>query len=336
LGIDIHNIEERQFLVETIMDERLEENLRSLTYYCKCFTNLNVSNNISRGKALHKPILILSVLELIAQEEITENKILISDQLIDTFNKYWNIFVKSDAGFVRGIHYPFFYLRTEGFWYLQSEDSLDGVKIKTIGKLREKIKYAYLDNELFNLLQDPFSRQVLIDSLVTNWFADSQAELSDLSEIDQNLDRVEQSELENFDSEIKFTWRKSVIRNSFFRKSVVFAYDYRCAFCKLKITRNPNQNIVDGAHIKPFADFSDSKIDNGLSLCKNHHWAFDLGWFSIDDNYQILVAHDLEDDSPYTRSMKDFDRESIALPSNEKYFPRLEALKWHREHKFKA
>jgi putative restriction endonuclease len=327
-----------------MIDNRLEEDRQSLDYYCKCLANLNVSNNISRGKAKHKPTLLLSVIELITQGDILENKILISDRLIDTFNKYWNVFVKSDAGFVMGLHYPFFHLRAEGFWHLQFKDLLDRARIKTIGKLREKVEYAYLDNELFDLLQDPSSRQVLIDSLVTNWFADSQTELSELSDINQNFNRAEWPELENFDSETKFTWRKSIVRNSFFRKSVVFAYDYRCAFCKLRITRDPNQNIVDGAHIKPFADFSDSKIDNGLSLCKNHHWAFDLGWFGIDDNYRILVAQDLEDDSPYTRSMKDFDsprerlrqRESIALPSNEKYFPRLEALKWHREHKFKA
>lgn len=159
--------------------------------------------------------------------------------------------------------------------------------------------------------------------------------MGNILDIDLEFDRVEEPELQNLDSEVKVTLRKSIVRNSFFRKLVVREYDYRCAFCKLRITRDPNQNIVDGAHIKPFSEFLDSKIDNGLSLCKNHHWAFDLGWFSVDDNYRILVAQDLDDDSPYTRAMKDFDRELIALPSNERYFPRLESLKWHRDNKFK-
>ena len=152
----------------------------------------------------------------------------------------------------------------------------------------------------------------------------------------QKFEQPEQLELDNLDADIKVIWRKSVVRNSLFRKSVVYAYNYRCAFCQLRITRNPTQNIVDGAHIKPFAEFGDSKIDNGLSLCKNHHWAFDLGWFTVDSNYKILVARDLEDDSPHTRSMKDFHNESISLPSREQYFPRLEALEWHRQNKFKA
>jgi putative restriction endonuclease len=308
---------------------------KDLAHYCKCFANLNVSNNKNRGKAQHKPILILSVLDLIAQGLIVNNRILVSDELIKIFNKYWDVFVESNSTYEKGIHYPFFHLRNDGFWHLKSDIFPKGLRIKTTNKLRELVEYAYLDDDLFNLLQDPLTRQVLIDSLVSTWFTGSQTDEIELLDINQSFTRVDLSELENFDREIKFTWNKSVIRNSFFRKSVVHAYDYRCVFCKIRITRNPNQNIVDGAHIKPFADFLDSKIDNGLSLCKNHHWAFDLGWFSIDDNYKILVAQDLEEDSPHHKLMKDFHHEPISLPSKEQYFPRLEALEWHRQNKFK-
>ena len=308
---------------------------QDLDYYCKCFANLNVSSNKKRGEAQYKPILILSVLELITQGDIVNNHIPVSDELIATFKKYWSI-LSANSSYQGGLHYPFFHLQSDGFWHLKFKETFNGLQAKTTNKLKAAVEYAYLDDKLFNLLQDSFTRQILIDSLVATWFADSQAILSDLLDINQSFELIENPELENFDFDIKFTWRKSVIRNSFFRKSVVHAYDYRCAFCKIRIIRNSNQNIVDGAHIKPFANFLDSKIDNGLSLCKNHHWAFDLGWFTIDNNYKILVARDLEDDSPHTRSMKDFHNESISLPSKEQYFPRLEALEWHRQNKFKA
>ncbi len=309
---------------------------QDLAYYCKCFVNLNVNNNKSRGKSPHKPILLLSVLELIAQGSIVNNRILVSDELIEIFNRYWKSFIGFDSGHQSGIHYPFIHLRRDGFWHLKAERLPDGIRIKTPNKLRELVDYAYLDDELFVLLQDPLTRQVLIDTLVATWLADSQTELSDLFDINRTFDRMEQLELDNLDADVKIVWRKSVVRNSLFRKSVVYAYNYRCAFCQLRITRNPTQNIVDGAHIKPFAEFGDSKIDNGLSLCKNHHWAFDLGWFTIDNNYKILVARDLDDDSPHTRSMKDFHHESISLPSKKQYFPRLESLEWHRQNKFRA
>jgi putative restriction endonuclease len=307
---------------------------RDIAYYCNCFANLNVSKTKERGTANHQPILILSVLELITQKSIVENRIFVSTELIETFKKYWSILVTSST-YTDALHYPFVHLQSSGFWHVKFNDAYKGERIKTTNKLKEKVEYACLDEKLFDLLQDSFTRQALVDSLVNTWFADSKSNLDSISDIDLEFDRLEPLQLPNLDSEIKIILRKSIVRNSFFRKLVVLEYDYRCAFCKLRIIRDPNQNIVDGAHIKPFSEFLDSKIDNGLSLCKNHHWAFDLGWFSIDDNYRILVAQGLNDDSPYTRAMKDFDREPIALPSNERYFPRLESLKWHREHKFK-
>ncbi len=308
--------------------------LRNLTYYCNCFANLNVSKTKERGTANHKPILILSVLELIAQQSIVKNQIFVSNELIEIFKKYWSILVTRST-YTDALHYPFVHLQSDEFWHVKFNDVHTGERIKTTNKLKEKVGYAYLDDELFDLLQDSSTRQVLVDSLVSTWFADSNLNLDSIADIDLEFDRSEPLQLENLDSEIKITLRKSIVRNSFFRKRVIHEYDYRCAFCKLRIIKDSYQNIVDGAHIKPFSEFLDSKIDNGLSLCKNHHWAFDLGWFSIDDNYRILVTRGLDDDSPYTRAMKDFDREPIALPSNERYFPRLESLKWHRENKFK-
>jgi putative restriction endonuclease len=308
---------------------------RDLAYYCNCLAKLNVSKTKERGTANHKPILILSVVELITQQSIVENRIFISNELIETFKQYWSILV-ADSIYTDALHYPFVHLQRDGFWKVKFTDTYEGERIKTTNKIKEKVEYAYLDDELFGLLQDSFTRQVLVDSLVANWFADSKLKLNNIVDIDLEFDRSARSELQNFDSNVKITLRKSVVRNSFFRKLVVREYDYRCAFCKLRIIRDPNQNLVDGAHIKPFSEFLDSKIDNGLSLCKNHHWAFDLGWFSIDDDYRILVAQDLDDDSPYTRAMKEFDREPIALPSNDRYFPRLESLQWHRDNKFKS
>jgi putative restriction endonuclease len=316
------------------MSKPLQVHQKNLAYYCNCFAKLNVSKTKERGTANHKPILILSVLELITQQSIVKNRIFVSNELIETFKRYWSILV-TDSIYTDALHYPFVHLRREGFWHVKFKDTYEGDRIKTTNKLKEKVEYAYLDNELFALIQDGFSRQVLVDSLVSTWFADSRSNLGILLDIDLKFDRVEEPELQNLDPEIRITLRKSIVRNSFFRKLVVREYDYRCAFCKLRIIRDPNQNIVDGAHIKPFSEFLDSKIDNGLSLCKNHHWAFDLGWFSVDENYRILVAQGLDDDSPYTRAMKDFDREPIVLPINERYFPRQESLKWHRDNKFK-
>jgi putative restriction endonuclease len=238
---------------------------RDLAYYCNCFAKLNVSKTKERGTANHKPILILSVLELITQQSIVTNRIFVSNELIEIFKKYWSI-LATDSTYTDALHYPFVHLRRDGFWHVKFTDTYTEERIKTTNKLKEKVEYAYLDDELFTLLQDSFTKQVLVDSLVATWFADGKSKLASISDIDREFDRVDRAELLNLDSEVKITLRKSIVRNSFFRKLVVQEYDYRCAFCKLRIIRDPNQNIVDGAHIKPFSEFLDSRIDNGLSL----------------------------------------------------------------------
>ncbi len=86
----------------------------------------------------------------------------------------------------------------------------------------------------------------------------------------------------------------------------------------------------------PFSQFYDDRFDNGISLCKNHHWAFDKGWFSINDDFTILVKDDLREDAPNNKPMQQFNGDRIRLPDRERYYPRLEALQWHRQYVFGA
>lgn len=308
-------------------------------YYCNCFYKLKVN----QGKALNKPILLLSVIDLITQGLIQDKYIPISDELIDIFKKYWNVL---GSGAFKGSDFalPFFHLKNEDskFWRLEYSDDYDGGRPQTIPKLRHDVNRARLDDELFDLIQDPISRQELIDALVAAWFSSKKNQLEDVLQVNQEFQDSTQEEMEalsesrDLGKEPKWVLRKSIVRNAFFRKAVVHIYDYRCAFCRLKVIRALSQNIVDGAHIKPFSVFYDSRIDNGIAFCKNHHWAFDQGWFCIDDKYKILVASDLEEESPHAKPMKDFHGEIILLPNSEQYLPSMEALQWHRENIFRA
>lgn len=316
-------------------------NYHNTAYYCKLFSDLNVNRNNKRGgAALNQPILLLSVVELIAQGVIKDNIILISDELIDTFKKNWAVlgsepYKDSDCAL------PFFHLKNaEGkFWKLQYSSRYEGGRPQTINTLRRDVDFASLDSELFDLLQDQNARQELIDALVATWFSSKGKEIEDILQINQDFQNSTLEEIENLgqsDNEPKVYLKKSLVRNAFFRKAVVHIYDYRCAFCRLKVTMSLNQTIVDGAHIKPLSQFYDNKIDNGISLCKNHHWAFDRGLFSLDNTYRILVSPKLEEDSPKATPMKDFHGETILLPISEKYYPRIEAIQWHRENLFET
>jgi putative restriction endonuclease len=218
----------------------------NLYYYCQLFSQLNVSNSSKRGNAKYKPILILSVIDLIAQGVITHNQIPVSNELIQTFDKYWDTI--GSHLYKGGLHYPFFHLQNEGVWYVVTKTGFNGLQPKTTNKLKEAVDYAYVDNELFLLLQDDFSRRELIDALVTSFFHDSLNELEEILQINQNVqdDAIQNiATSENLENNPQWTLRKTVIRNAFFRKSIIYVYDYKCAFCGLRVTKPLNQNIEE-------------------------------------------------------------------------------------------
>jgi putative restriction endonuclease len=311
---------------------------RSLAEYSDLFAKIKVNKSKDRGEAPYKPILLLSVIDLIAQGHIKDELIYISDKLIERFNIYWEI-INPDF-FNGGLALPFFHLKNDGFWKLKYSDSYDGGRPQTIPKLKEDVDYAKIDRELFELLQDSYSRQELMDTLIEAWFSSSQKEIEEILKVNQNLqtaiDAQDIAELEKLDNELKFYFKKSVVRNAFFRKAIVHVYDYQCSLCGLKVIQSLTQSIVDGAHIKPFAQFYDNRVDNGISLCKNHHWAFDRGLFSINNDYKIVVAKNFQEKSPNSRPLRDFDGESILLPQSQKDYPRLEAIQWHKKNVFRA
>ncbi len=317
---------------------------KNLAYYVKKFSprsihkqGLNVS--LKDGIAPNKPILLLSVIEMISTKQITKNQILFDAELIATFLKLWGYLEperKPDIGL------PFYHLRSDGFWHYQMKPEFESliatnVKIRTPSTIRGTVEYVYLDDELWKLLRNESDRTVLTHTLVSFWFEEKTQDIEPLlkvnvfNELQDELQRTggKVYKLEELEDE-----QKVIVRDGAFRKIIVSTYNYSCAFCGLQILDTKGQNIVDGSHIMPFSKFYDDRIDNGLSLCKNHHWAFDRGWFAIDDDYCIIVSDDIREVSPNGKPMREMGGDRINLPAQEQYYPRLDALRWHRENMF--
>ncbi len=310
----------------------------NLASYAKKFSNLRVDR--SRGIAPHKPILVLSVINLFERDLIRRNQIALSPELVVTFLKYWHQLGSNSHN--ADIVMPFFHLTGDGFWHLKAKPGYESVlsskvKLRSVRALREFIQYAYLDEELFKLLRDEIARKSLINVIVEAWFPEKKKQVQHLLKIDsfqEFQDRLREQGGAVYKVEDLQDEAQSIVRDAAFRRIVVSVYGYRCAFCGLQVINSLSQNILDGAHIKPFAEFFDDRIDNGISLCKNHHWAFDCGWFTIVDDYTILVSNDLREESLNAKPMREFQGNRILLPVQEQYQPRLEALRWHRENVF--
>jgi predicted restriction endonuclease len=71
------------------------------------------------------------------------------------------------------IYIPLFHLSSEDYWHIKWKD---GYKPATHAHtpsakyLRENIEYAYLDNALWDLLQDEKARTILRESIVNHFF----------------------------------------------------------------------------------------------------------------------------------------------------------------------
>jgi putative restriction endonuclease len=99
---------------------------------------------------------------------------------------------------------------------------------------------------------------------------------------------------------------------------------------------------VEAAHIVPHSAHGKDDILNGLALCRLHHWAFDVGWFTLEDNFKILASRKINDLSTDFGKMENYnfmgqlskENSIISLPNEYDLRPPPNASKWHRENIF--
>lgn len=61
-----------------------------------------------------------------------------------------------------------------------------------------------------------------------------------------------------------------------FAKEVLLAYNYRCAVCGIALGGIEGiDSGIDAAHILAWSKYDLDVVQNGIALCKLHHWAFD-------------------------------------------------------------
>jgi putative restriction endonuclease len=130
---------------------------------------------------------------------------------------------------------------------------------------------------------------------------------------------------------------ENAARSARFRLDIVSAYNYTCALTGYRVTTIVSGAIVDAAHIHQFADLRNNDPNNGISLCKNAHWLFDVGLWAIDDDYCVIVAKGaFSESSPNQKPLSEMQGQRLLLPRDEAIWPSKVHLAWHRTHKFKG
>ena len=124
---------------------------------------------------------------------------------------------------------------------------------------------------------------------------------------------------------------KTRIGQSFFRKSVLSAYKYRCCITGLAIPE-----LLVASHIVPWRDDQTNRLNprNGLALSVLHDKAFDLGMITINDDMTVRVSQKefRVRNKFFVTALRYYDGKSIELP--DKFQPHEDFLAYHRERIF--
>jgi putative restriction endonuclease len=305
---------------------------------------LNRAFNKGLGFAPHKPVLLLSLFELIQKGDINSNRIFITPELVISFKDNWKKLVVT--GHTENFALPFFHLRSEPFWHLKSKTQLQDFlttskSIKSFKSLTENILYAEIDLSFFQLLQQPNDNAFFTNYLLEKYFPESKQQYYSVTpslyvEIEQQIlnesPEVYVLQIKELESKLEETnfQEELFVRGGIFKKKVPEIYDYTCCISGLKIETTADRSIqmIDACHIVPFSFSKDDTIPNGISLCPNLHRAFDRGLITINKDFIVRVSPILKENES-TYSIRQFDGKPIQLPQYEMWFPSIEALKWH-------
>lgn len=152
----------------------------SLMSYEHAFSNLRLNAKSNGAKSPHKVAMLLAVIDLIEQKKYTSNQIFLDQQLKTAFSQHFDR-LKNLADHDNP-YLPFFHLRSSGFWHHQlkpgksnSYQKLSTAKSSEI--IETHIDFAYLDDELFELLGNQVVRSLLKTSLQQNLTVNMRDEL---------------------------------------------------------------------------------------------------------------------------------------------------------------
>ena len=307
-------------------------NISTLQEYIQKIKDLNRNKDQDKGYAPYKPFLLLAVVELIKQRKIEENEIILSDDLIALFKKYVSLTPEWNEN---RINYAFLYLNNDGFWHLYPIELRNARPEPSVSEFRDADAYVNLDDALFDLLRVPEHLEAIRQTIINTYFPNLRQKIEDLT-IEEDAEKYSESLIKSAEdpflpfSDVESIQVETPIRSSGFRRAIMKIYDYKCAVCELNTRAANGESITDAAHIIPFHVSYNDNVQNGISLCKSHHWAFDAKLFSLSKTYQVIVApFALKHESTgWIRELRDT---SIWLPKETKYRPAQYALTWHRE-----
>lgn len=246
-----------------------------------------------RGKAPHKPLLLLCLLDMAEAGELAGRTFTRTAGLVLRFKSYGAL-VSERWPTRLDMRMPFFYLRTQGFWEAFTLEM-------TPAQAPESCFVCEQHGEFFDLLADADFRLKARLLLVSRYFEPRErvallecfgisADSTRRSTPHPSLSPIEAERVgAKLNEEAEEAARKKG-RSARFAVQVVSRYKFTCALTGLCCLTMDGAAIVDAAHIEPFAENQNDDIENGIALCKNAHWMFDEGLWSVRSDGRVVLA----------------------------------------------
>ncbi|NCP61483.1 MAG: HNH endonuclease [Flavobacteriales bacterium] len=314
--------------------------IKDLAYYVYCFTHLKRDNK--NGGAPHKPILILSLINLFKIGFYKNQEILITAELVSSFKTNWSKLVFSNHHPIFAL--PFYHMHSEPFWklipnlgcekWIESKSSM-----RSFGNLTTAVKTAVIDIELAVLLLEPENRDILKIAILDRYFPESKSNYGSNGNDDLPSGMILHESSEEYKRKIielknsidENAFQEEVfIRSGIFKREIPKIYDNTCCISGMRIDATANISMIDACHIVPFSEAYDDTLTNGIALSPNLHRAFDRGLISISDNYTVLVKKNFIENHHSVFNISQFENHKILLPKHQTYFPSLENFQHHR------
>jgi putative restriction endonuclease len=293
------------------------------------FTALRVDPDKGKGRAPHKPLLLLAVLDLLEAGHLTDGRVSRSPDVVLRFQNFWPI-VEPRRQNKGDLRMPFHALGTDGVWQVFDDEGRPSLAKDTSTR-------AHIAGELLTLLGDAGFRAQLRRLLVTTYFpANEQVALFAALGFEAEPDTPELQALAEDQAIYKVA--KETGRSARFKTQVVTGYHFTCALTGYRITTVEQAGIVEAAHIHQHAKSRNNDADNGLALTPTAHALFDMGLWSVTDELRVVVKHQAVFTEDYPAggfSLRALAGRPLFLPSTDTLRPHRTHLAWHRrEHGF--
>lgn len=137
------------------------------------YVNLILSTNRGYNKGIAsnaKPLYLLAIFKGIEEGFLLGNKIVFDENISNLYMEVCNFYEpwRIPAKFYK----PYFHLESEPYYYIKWRNGVriaNALRTPSAKFLRENVEYACLDDDLWELLQEPETRNELRDAIIQHF-----------------------------------------------------------------------------------------------------------------------------------------------------------------------